>query len=149
MTHHPRRKLYGERSATCRHGNVVCYMCGPVVTDAARRMAGEINVRVVCTPWDQLIRSWMAFRLSDGSSDGTLYDTRADAVRHQLHETLCAYFCMRQAQNGVRPKDCQLFLDVHRQIYDAGGRMADAPQDILISTRGYDIMMGRIDPYAP
>lgn len=111
-------------------------------------MADVINLRVSFTQWDELIHGWMAFKLEDGSSDGVLYDTRADAVNHQLHETLCAYFCMRNAQGGVTPKDCQLFLNVHRQIYDSGGRLADSPVDVIMSTRGYDILMGRIDPYA-
>jgi hypothetical protein len=148
VTHHPRKRLYGQRQATCRHGNVVCSLCGPRVTDAGKRMSDIINAKVAFTPWDQLVHSWMAFKLENGDSDGTLYDTRTDAVNHQLDEKLCAYFFMRQAQGGVNPTDCQLFLNVHRQIYDSGGRMAESPQDVLMSTRGYDILMGRIDPYA-
>jgi len=110
----------------------VCSTC-IVITDAARRMSDNINARVVFTTWDQLCNAWMAFKLSDGSSDGVLYDTRDDAVNHQLHERMCAYFYMRNALGGTNPRDCQLFLDMHRNVYDNGGHFTDplAPSAIL------------------
>jgi hypothetical protein len=147
MTHHPRRKLYAERSATCQHGNVVCSRCIEV-TDAGKRMSGIVNITVLCHAWEELRSGWMAFKLEDGSSDGTLYDTREDAVNHQLHETLCAYLCMGQCQAGMNPRDAQLFLNVHRQIYDAGGRFDQMTQQVIYSQYGYDVMIGRRDPHA-
>jgi hypothetical protein len=131
----------------CVHGNVVCSRC-VTVTDAARRMADQINARVAFTPWDTLIGSWMIFRLVDGGTDGVLYDSRADAAKHTFYRHH-AIFCMRNAQGGVSAKDCQLYLDVHRQVYEAGGdfREPEAPQ-IIISTRGYDIMTGKVNPRA-
>lgn len=112
------------------------------------RMVDIVNARVVFTPFDQLARSWMAFKLEDGSSDNVLYDTRQDAVDHQLHETMCVYLCMRQAMGGMSAKDAQLFLNLHRQIYDAGGRMSRITQDMIMSQWGYDVLIGRRDPYA-
>jgi len=69
---------------------------------------------------------WVAIRLSDGGSDGNTYDTREDAVRHQLHETLCAYAVVRP--DDMSPKAAEAFLRVHREIYDAGYRLADVPK---------------------
>lgn len=65
---------------------------------------------------------WMAIRLSDGGSDGVVYDSRSDSVRHQLHETLCAY--VRIPWDDLSPQAAERFLAVHRQVYDAGLRMA-------------------------
>ena len=136
-----------RQSDRCKHGLRVCSRC-VVVTDAGKRMSDLINLLTVAQPWDVLKRTWIAIRLQDGGYDGTLYDTRQDAIRHQLDENFCAYFCMRNALGGVTPKDCQLYLNAHRQVYDAGGRMAEpqAPQ-VIISTRGYDIMTGKVNPY--
>lgn len=66
---------------------------------------------------------WVAIRLSDGGWDKTIYDTRADAVRHQFHEQLCAY--VRIAPSGMKPREAQAFLDYHRKLYDAGFRLPD------------------------
>lgn len=35
--------------------------------------------------------SWVALSLEDGSSDGILYDSKVDAISHQLHEFAYAY----------------------------------------------------------
>jgi hypothetical protein len=89
----------------------------------------------------------MAFRLSDGDSDKVLYDTRADAIAHQPDERWACYFHMRNAMGGAKPLDCQLYINLHRQVYDAGGRLADpeAPS-LILSTRAYDVMRGAIRP---
>lgn len=127
------------------HGNVVCSFC-TVATDAARRMSDLINNMLVFRSWDDLVNGCMAFRLDDGSSRGTLFASKADALRFTDEKYHC-YFFFRQGMGGVTPLDCQLFLDVHRHIYDAGGRLNDPDlrrnPDIIISTRGYDIMRGK------
>jgi hypothetical protein len=134
------------RNGKCAHGNVVCSRC-VTVTDAARRMSDMINATITFRTWDDLKHSYMAFRLDDGSTTGTLYDSKADAIRF-TDEKYHAYFCFRQGMGGVSPADCQLFLDVHRQVYDSGMRLNDPDlqrpgQDLIISTRGYDIMRGK------
>jgi hypothetical protein len=133
-----------QRSGLCRHGFRVCSQC-VVITDAARRMSDRINLWIVAQPWDVLKNSWVAIRLANGGTDGVLYDTRQDAISHQLDERHCAYFSFRTALGGVNARDCQLFLDVHRQVYDAGGHFTEP---MIMSTRGHDIMSGRVDPYA-
>jgi hypothetical protein len=137
-----------QRSSKCKHGYVICSKC-VVITDAAKRMSDYINLMLVAQPWEVIKTSWLAIRLEDGNCDGTLYDTREDAIKHQLHENLCAYFFMRTALGGVPQRDCQIFLDTHRHIYDNGGRLADpaAPQ-VVMSTYGHDVITGRVNPYA-
>jgi hypothetical protein len=134
-----------QRTALCaKHGYAVCSKC-IVVTDAARRMSDRINLWVIGQPWDVLKNSWVAFRLNDGGTDGVLYDTREAAIRHQPDERYAAYFCMRNALGGANARDCQIFLDVHRHVYDAGGRFVDP---MIMTTRGHDILSGRVDPHA-
>jgi hypothetical protein len=51
------------------------------------------------------------------------YDTRDDAIRHQLHENLCAYvWC---PPSGMEPHEAEIFMAYNRKLYDAGFRMPD------------------------
>ena len=137
----------GQRSAKCKHGYVVCVICVQP-TDAAKRMHETINIMHIARTWDELKHGWMAFKLADGTTDNILYDTRADAIKHQLSEQTCLYLAMRTTLGGVPLVDCQLLIDIHRQVYDAGGRMSDpAAPDFIMSTYGHDVMRGRVNPY--
>jgi hypothetical protein len=132
----------------CKHGNVVCSMCVEI-TDAARRMADQVNAQITFrNSWD-LRNCYMAFRLEDGSTDGVLYDSKQDAMRF-TDEQYHAYFCFRQGIGGISPLDCQVFLDVHRWAYENGMRLNDPDlrhsPEIIVSNRGYDIMTGRMSP---
>lgn len=151
MTNHKgrlRAARADELDGYCVHGLRVCSRCA-IVEDAGRRMAELVNLRVSSTPWDLLVNSWMAFRMDDGSSDNVLYDTRESAMKHQPDERYCFYLCMRNAMGGVQPLDAQLLINMQRQVYSAGGRLADpdAPS-IIVSSKGYDKLTGRIDPSA-
>jgi hypothetical protein len=112
----------------CGHGRKVCADC-VVVTDAARRAYDIVASFVHFVPFEQRVRSWLALRLADGGYDGTLYESRREAVRHQSDEKLCAYFTYRGAPNGFSSqKDAQLYLDYYRMAYDQGFRLPD-PDD--------------------
>lgn len=101
-------------------------MNGPTeISDAAKRMSDIVNGITVAQPWEVRTRSWLAFRLEDGESDGELYDSLPDARNHQADEKLCCYLTLRSAINGMDPKEAQVFLDFHRMAYDAGFRMTD------------------------
>lgn len=109
-------------------------------SDAAHRCSDTIRMHIVAG----MATRWAAIRLSDGGSDGIAYDTRADAVRHQLHEQLCAYVFI--PHDDMSPKAAETFLSVNRKLYDAGMRLIDpeteihAPQqtlDQLIIKRGF------------
>lgn len=88
--------------------------------DSAKRLSGIVNSMVVIYPLETVINSWIAVRLSDGGTDGVMYDSRADAVRHQQHETQCAYLSLRAAPAGMPVNEAHAYLKFHRYAYDAG-----------------------------
>lgn len=91
----------------------------PVYSEAAKRCSDIVTLAATCNR----IGIWVAIRLSDGGSDGVHYDTRADAVRHQLHEKQCTY--VRIPPGGMTPREADIFLGYHREVYDAGFRLPD------------------------
>lgn len=99
------------------------------ISDEAKRASDIINGYYAYIPLDRLLRSWIAIRLSDGGSDGTLYDSKRDAVRHQSDEFLCAYISLKNCPNGVSPLEAERFLAYTRALYDAGMRLPD-PDDL-------------------
>lgn len=112
----------------CEHGRKLCSECQHV-TDAAKRAFDIVRGLTVFTGYDERVRSWLAIRLQDGGSDQVLYDTKADAIRHQAHEQLCAYFSWRGSPEGfASAKDAAIWLEFHRQAYSAGMRLVD-PDD--------------------
>lgn len=127
----------------CRHGAAICPQCIGI-SDAAKRMSDIINGLVTFVPLWELRTRWIAIRLQDGGYDGVLYDTREDAITHQVDERFCAYAWMGNMLNGAKPLDCAIFLEYHRQAYDAGMRLhePDAPQ-LILPTASYDRMTGR------
>jgi hypothetical protein len=90
--------------------------------DYARRLSDEVRLHIVCGNAGK----WIAARLSDGGGDGTVYDTRADAIAHQLHETQCAYLCI--PHDDLSPRSAGRYLEMHRELYDGGFRLSD-PDD--------------------
>lgn len=88
--------------------------------DSAKRLSGIVNSMVIIHPLEVVLNSWIAISLKDGSTDGVLYDTRADAVRHQYHETQCAYLSLRGAPAGMPVEEAHVYLKFHRDAYDAG-----------------------------
>lgn len=97
--------------------------------DAAKRASDHVNMHIAFNDFDTLRNKWMAIRLSDGDSDGVLYDTKRDAVRHQLHETQCAYLSFRNMVGGATPRDMAIFLAFSRDAYANGMRLPD-PDDV-------------------
>lgn len=93
-----------------------------LIGDDARRCSDTITTHAVAG----MAGRWAAIRLSDGGSDGVCYETRADAVRHQLHETQCAY--VRIPPDGMPAEHAARYLAFHRRCYDAGFRLTD-PDD--------------------
>jgi hypothetical protein len=72
------------------------------------------------------VGKWVALRLADGSSDGIPYDTRRDAIRHQIHEQLCCY--VKVPPDGMPAADALRFILLNRALYAAGFRLAN-PDD--------------------
>ena len=86
---------------------------------------------------DELRMKWLAIRLSDGGYDGVLYDSKAEAVRHQSDEKLCAYISYRGIPGGTTPKEMELFLKFNRDAYDAGFRLPDPDRP----DGGFEVLM--------
>jgi hypothetical protein len=98
-------------------------------SDAARRAADQINTHVAVHGWN-VIGKWAAIRLSDGGSDGVMYDSKPDAVKHQLHEQQCAY--VQIPPDGVTVSGMQSYLELHRKLYDAGMRLQDPERHTFV-----------------
>jgi hypothetical protein len=97
-------------------------------SDAAKRMAAEWGMHRLADPIGNLGK-WVAFALADGSSDHTLYDSKADAIRFQHHmEQYYAYCQIRPTSMSVC--DAEVFLSVSRRMYKAGVRMEDPREPI-------------------
>lgn len=114
-----------------------------VISDAARRAADAINAYVTFMDRDELRGKWIAIKLADGSHDGTLYDSKRDAVRHQSDEFICAYISFRNIPLGTSAKDMEIFLRFSRDAYDHGFRLPDPDSqsggpDALITTAQSD-----------
>jgi hypothetical protein len=97
----------------------------PESFDAAKRLSDTVNNLGTHKTHEELVNGWIAVRLSDGTWDGVLYDSRHSAVSHQSNEFLCAYLSTRSAQSGMTPRDAHTFLAFHRSAYDAGFRLPD------------------------
>lgn len=114
-------------------------------SDAAKRASDTVNGLLMWMPWDELRRKYIAIRLADGSYDGTLYDSKRDAVRRQSDEKLCAYVAFRNLGNGATPREMEVFLRFNRDAYDRGFRLTD-PDDV---NGGREVLMtsARHDQY--
>jgi hypothetical protein len=93
-----------------------------LVSAAAHRMSDAINQQLV----NGNCFRWLAIRLADGGSDGVAYDSRYDAVKHQLHESFCAYVLVQPC--GATPAIAQGTLNFYRAAYDSGRRITDPEQ---------------------
>lgn len=92
------------------------------ISDAAKRASDIYNLHRIAS--DDNIGKWIAVRLSDGSSDDTLYDNKSAAVRGQKHnENFYAY--VQVGPWPFMPKQAQVYLQKMREMYDAGFRLAD------------------------
>lgn len=94
----------------------------PLVTDRGKRAADIVNLHLAVDSTELLRQRWVAIRLSDGGSDGQVYDTRADAIRHQLHELWCAYMFL--PPTGTTPQKMEKFLQYVEGLYSRGLRPA-------------------------
>jgi hypothetical protein len=87
--------------------------------DIGKRAAEAINLHV----YGGNVGKWVALRLSDGGSDGIPYDSRREAIEHQLHEQFCCY--IRVTPDGITEQHALRFILINRALYDAGFRLAD------------------------
>lgn len=88
--------------------------------ECGKRMSDALNARVVFGGLAAFGR-WMAFSLEDGSSNGTLYDSREDAIRAMRNASVNHWF------EAIRPSsysadECALLIQYARAAYSAGWR---------------------------
>jgi hypothetical protein len=93
-------------------------------SDEAKRMSDATMLHWVANGWDST-KYWVAFKMEDGRSpdNNTLYDSKRDAVRHQLDEFLCLY--VRLHPGGFNVCEMEATLKYHRQAYLNGFRLPD------------------------
>ncbi len=92
----------------------------PQDEDAGKRIADRVTLATIAGDGGR----WMAFNLSDGTTKGTVYDTRRDAIRDQLHESQCCYVKIPR-QNLMDTTEALVMLHAARKAYDAGLRFTD------------------------
>lgn len=89
------------------------------ISDAAKRLSDAVNLAALSGG----VGKWLACALSDGRTDHTLYDSRPDAVAHQLS---AVHYCFVQVMpGGMEPREADSYLSYWRQLHDAGGRFHD------------------------
>lgn len=89
------------------------------ISDAAKRASETITMHAIAGGRGKFV----AIRLADGGSDNVLYDTRDDAIKHQLFEEYCCYVFVPPC--GMTVKEAEAYLQLNRDLYDAGWHMCD------------------------
>lgn len=103
----------------CRHGGIGH-------TDAAKRLSDTYNMHLTAGVFygASNLGKVIAVALSDGRSDGTVYDSKSDAVWHQNHnEQYYAFIRINPSSMSVCAAEAT--LKSYRQIYDAQVRLND------------------------
>jgi hypothetical protein len=88
-------------------------------SDAAKRCADIVTLASIAG----MAGKFMAIRLQDGGSDQVPYDTREDAIRHQLNPERCTYVLVPPSAMGAH--EAEALLDYWRKLADSGVRDDD------------------------
>lgn len=95
--------------------------------EAGKRFRDALAIHQVALTRDEIIaKRYMAVRLIDGSSDMTAYETREDAVTHQLHPDVALYFPIPFER--LNELTCAVLLCYARRVYDNGYRPSTMPE---------------------
>jgi hypothetical protein len=108
------------------------------LSECGKRMYDIINQALVdFDPWE-LNNMWMAFKLEDGSSDKAIYENIVLAKQHTDEWTHC-YYAFKIALGGISARDCEIFLDFHRQARSVNAKQRDPNAQAIMSFTGGDI----------
>lgn len=88
-------------------------------SDAAKRCADMVTLHAIAGS----VGRWVAIRLQDGGSDQALYDSRDDAIAHQLRPEYCTYVLV--PPGGMAAHEAEALLDYWRKLSAAGVRDDD------------------------
>jgi hypothetical protein len=92
----------------------------PEEWDTARRVSDAVNLHIAA---DENSRGFVACRMDDGRSNGSLYDTRSDAVRHHLAGGQESnYLYLKVTPGGMSPREAWVMVVAFRRLRDAGIR---------------------------
>jgi hypothetical protein len=91
------------------------------LTDAANRMRDAVNLHVVAGTFGVRERhlQWLAIRLEDGRSDGTVYESRRDAVRHTMNREK-GWFYVKVGADSMGERAAIIVLQMARQAFRNG-----------------------------
>jgi hypothetical protein len=92
-------------------------------SDEAKRISDATTLQWVAGKWDTVGR-FMSFKLEDGRSDNTLYDSYRDAVRHAGHNEML-YMFVKLHPGGMNVCEAEAMLKFNRQAHSNGFRMPD------------------------
>ena len=100
---------------------------------AARRMHDWLVLHHKVLPLDQKLsgRAWVAIKLSDGDSDGIVYESRREAYTHQFHPLVCLYHKITPP-TAPPVVACDILLWFTRRAYDNGYRPDEDGPDLAI-----------------
>lgn len=96
-------------------------------TSSIQRMMDAVNLHYqarLAAANDQAPPQFVAIRLSDGSSNGELYDSRPDAVYATRNDPQTSFF----VKVGIEPmpfREAALVFQMNRQAYARGVRFAE------------------------
>lgn len=92
--------------------------------ESAERMHSALGLHYAALTTEEIIaRRFVAIRLSDGGSDNTAYDSRAEAIRHQSgDQNRYLYMCIPLERPPA--EGCDALLWYGRRAYAAGYRPA-------------------------
>lgn len=96
-------------------------------TDRGKRVSDVIRLHIIGNG-EGAYGKWVSARLSDGVSDGNLYDTKADAVRHALAPNHMAYFFILRDEEMTSPMGCEVYFRWIEQWEKAGYDTAHTEQ---------------------
>lgn len=109
-----------------------CPNVGSGHSDAAKRVYDTYHLHRTADLYGGLGK-WFASALADGSSDGSLYDSKSDAIKHQHHNENYYTFIQISMEN-LTVCAAEVMLSLARRLYDAGLRMTDpevAKRDVI------------------
>ena len=100
-------------------------------SDAAKRISDAYNLHLTAGAafvrpgsMNPNVGRFLAFRLADGGSDGVLYDSYRDAVRHQHHDEKWRMYC-RIVPHSMSVCSAESQLYIHRLFYERGWDLPD------------------------
>lgn len=99
-----------------------CPYVGKGHTDAARRISDTFTLHKIAGGYEA-IGKWFVVSLQDGTTDNVLYDSRRDAMRHQMFPEHHGYYTVTPGQMSVCAAEA--LLRIARRLYEKGIRMID------------------------